>query len=309
MSVDILMSTYNGANYIHEQIDSILEQTYDDWNLIIRDDCSTDKTVQIIKDYSAKYPQKIRLIQGESVNIGIIQSFAKLLEYSSSPYIMFCDQDDVWLPEKILVTLDKMRQMEKSCSDSIPLLVHTDLKVIDCHGKLIHESFRKYQNLNSPKSELLNRLLVQNVITGNSVMINQALARLAVPIPQEAIMHDWWMGLIAVAFGKVGYVNIPTILYRQHEKNKVGAKKWGTKYIMRKLINLNSIREYFDATRMQAKIFLTCYGSTLNNEKLNLIKTYSDLNQGNFFAKRLKLLQYGFYEIGSLKNLGLFLVI
>jgi glycosyltransferase involved in cell wall biosynthesis len=309
MKIDILLATHNGEKYIEKQINSILKQNYTTWKLLIRDDISNDKTLEVIAKYQNIYFNKIQIVDNNNILLGVSQNFANLLKFSSSDYLMFCDQDDVWLPNKLEITLNKMLEMEKVYGKNSCLLVHTDLKVVDCHLNLIADSFWKYQNLNPRQGNCLRRSLVQNVITGCTMMINKPLKNMLLPIPSEAIMHDWWIALVAVAFGKIDYVDVPTVLYRQHQNNDTGARKWGYNYIFSRINNLDKIKEYFTKTVFQAEKFLEVYHKKLDRENLEIIKTYSMLNKNGFLQKRFLLIKNGYYEIGSLRNLGLFISI
>jgi hypothetical protein len=135
------------------------------------------------------------------------KSFETLLKYacenSDAKYFMFCDQDDVWNQDKVELTLQKMYEMEKLYKNT-PILVHTDLEVVDENLHTINPSFMKLQNLDEKKNRL-NNLLIQNTITGCTVMINRDLAKLCLPMSSNAIVHDWWVGLVAGYFGKIVY--------------------------------------------------------------------------------------------------------
>lgn len=309
MTVDILLATYNGEKYLEKQIESILNQNYCNWKLIIRDDLSEDLTLKIIQRYVNNYRPQIDLINNQNSRLGASKNFSKLLTYSDAEYIMFCDQDDVWLPNKIDITLKKMLAMEELYGKDKCLLVHTDLKVVDSNLNSISNSFWKYQNLNPKQGNYLRRLLVQNVVTGCSMTINKPLKDILLTIPPEAIMHDWWIALVAATFGKIDYVDAPTVLYRQHNKNDTGARKWGFKYIFSRANNLDKIQKYFTQTILQAEKFLDIYQDKLDRESLDIVKTYCNLNRYGFLEKRFLLIKNGYYRIGSLKNLGLFLVI
>jgi glycosyltransferase involved in cell wall biosynthesis len=223
--IDILLATYNGEKYLKQQIDSILAQSYQDWQLLIRDDNSSDSTVNIIKDYAGKYPQKIRLIEDKQGRLGIALNFGKLLEQTVNEYVMFSDQDDIWLPNKINLTLNTMKDAEK-IYPNIPILVHTNLKVVDENLKTIADSLWSYCKM-SPLDNSLNKIIYRNVATGCTTMINRKAVEVSKSIPPEARVHDWWVALNVAKTGKIVHISLPTVLYRQHTQNIIGAKRSG----------------------------------------------------------------------------------
>jgi glycosyltransferase involved in cell wall biosynthesis len=223
--IDVLMAVFNGEKYIRQQVESILNQTYKNIHLSIRDNCSEDRTREIVSELIIQYPNQITLLPSFQ-NVGIIGNFSALIDQAKADYIMLSDSDDVWLPEKIAKTMKKMEELEARYEAGTPLLVHTDLHVVNENLGIIHPSFWKYCYLNPKLPHTLSRQLIQNQITGCTLMINRALSDIAQPIPQEAIMHDWWLGICTAAFGKSDIVDEPTLLYRQHGKNETGAKRY-----------------------------------------------------------------------------------
>ncbi|WP_457786539.1 glycosyltransferase family 2 protein [Geobacillus sp. Geo 8.1] len=304
--VDILLSLYNGERYLEPLLDSLLKQTYQNWKLIVRDDGSTDSSLGIIRNYIKRYPNKIVLIE-DNKKLGPSQSFAELLNYSNAQYIMFCDQDDIWLPKKIELTLNKMYELE-SVYKNTPLLVHTDLKVVDEKLRIIDQSFFKFQHLN-PELQDLNSLLIQNNVTGCTVMINAELKKLSMPIPKEAIMHDWWVALVASSFGKIGYINTPTILYRQHSNNNIGARKYSFKYFFSRIGKLEDSIQSNRKIIKQSKLFVDLYRDKLSKQQYSLVYNFSTIcNKGRL--KRIHtLLKYKYRKYGKLRNIGFFVVL
>ena len=221
--VYILLAAYNGCAYIREQIDSLLLQDHTAIKIILSDDGSSDDTLKILNEYAQKYPEKI-LHYRSGVRFGCAQKhFMHLLGvFQDAPYLMFCDQDDVWHTDKVRKTLAKMQKLENG--EMVPTMVHTDLRVVDGDLKEISPSFWKHSNLDGSRLAL-NQLLVQNVVTGCTMMINRPLAQLACrSVPQKVLMHDWWLALLASACGRTGFLTEQTIDYRQHGNNSVGAK-------------------------------------------------------------------------------------
>jgi glycosyltransferase involved in cell wall biosynthesis len=223
-NVDILLATYNGGMYLNQQIDSILAQNCKDFRLLIRDDSSSDNTINIIKNYISKHPDKIQLIIDSKGHLGLAQNFAALLELAQSKYIMFCDQDDVWLPDKIQLSLNTMKTAESN-SPNLPLLVHSDLRVVDKDLILIADSLWHLLGIDSPACDSLNNLIVRNPVTGCTIMINCKARDISLPIPQEAPIHDWWIAMNVAKLGKIIRIPSPTILYRQHSGNVISAGK------------------------------------------------------------------------------------
>ena len=234
--IAILLSTYNGTKYLEEQLDSILNQTYSNYVIVARDDGSYDDTIQLLNKYAKKFTDKFHLLEQDLLNLGASDSFSYLIEYVlenkqslglESAYMMFCDQDDIWSLEKIHKQIDEMLKVEKQQTGTkpMPVLIHSNLRVVSEEKSLIAESFVHYQGLEIERNRFTN-LVISNVVTGCTVFINEALARKAVPVSKEAIMHDWWLSLVASAFGKLVFIDAPLVSYRQHDTNAIGAKEF-----------------------------------------------------------------------------------
>lgn len=219
--ITILLATYNGEKYLSHQLNSLLNQTYPNWHLLIRDDNSTDKTPKIIEKFSKSYPGRVTVLENNHGNTGSISNFSTLFTASrDSKYIMYCDQDDEWVNDKIEVTLLKMHELEKQYGINFPLLVFTDFTYVDDEMKVI-ESKRKF-TVNKIKTLSFPQLLVQNPAYGCTCMLNKALADKMALIPLEAENHDYWTALVASALGKLYYLPKKTIFYRQHNSNVSG---------------------------------------------------------------------------------------
>ena len=222
--IEILLSTYNGEQFLSEQIDSIIHQSFTDWKLIIRDDGSSDSTNAIIESYCNLLPEKICKLNGRTDNIGVIRSFELLLSECQSEYIMFCDQDDVWLPNKIERSFFEIKLLEKKHTADSPLLVHTDLIVVDEELTIINKSFWNFTHLNPDIIERNSYFLgIANCVTGCTMLFNSAAKKVALPFPENCLMHDAHIALAVKKHGYITHIAEPTINYRQHSKNKLGA--------------------------------------------------------------------------------------
>lgn len=307
IKIDILLATYNGEKYIKQQIDSIISQTYSNWNIIFRDDGSKDATVKIIKEFIQMYPEKMRLIEDNDKGLGASGNFSRLLEASKAEYTMFCDQDDVWLPDKIKVTYEKMQETEKN-SGNKPILIHTDLEIVDGNLNTIADSMFSYQNLHSA-FDSINYMLVQNNITGCTMMINSQLREWSSPIPKKIIMHDWWLGLVASTFGEIGFVNQATIKYRQHGNNDTGAKGYSFKYFFERIKTIQKMYDVVYKNIIQANTFFQTYSSKLPEQKKETVHKYATILKNNA-VKRIQIMKNEkYYKQGKFRNLGFILVL
>ena len=280
--IAILMATYNGEKYICQQIDSILSQTCKDWELYIHDDGSTDNTIAAVESYVEKYPDKIHLIDGKSTG-GAKYNFFYLFGQVEAPYYMTCDQDDVWLDKKIELTYDKMLTIENKAD--VPCLVYTELRVVD--------------------SELstINQFILQNSVTGCTMMINRALRDKMLHITDidNTIMHDWWAALVAAQFGKTAFIDEPTILYRQHGDNSLGALGINKlSYIVRRVWQKKQIQESMRLGRLQAREFAKTY----NLPDDSLAARYAALEGKSRLVRQRFYKENDMYKTGTMRRLG-----
>lgn len=304
--ITILMASYNGEKYIGEQIESILSQSETDWKLVIQDDCSIDSTYSIASEYALKYPEKIEVRKKNENSGSASKNFFSMLPDVDGDYLMFSDDDDVWLPDKIEKSLIVMNKMERTEWQDKPLLVHTDLKVVNANLQAISDSMFQRQNFDNQRSDL-NHLLAQNIITGCTMMINRPLINLAnkVQVPEHAIMHDWWFALIAAAFGKIGFVEKPEVLYRQHGKNEIGAKDARSlSYNFKRLIEPDKTHQSLNMTYLQAEEFLKKFNSTLGEESSMIIRDYVSIPRLSKLQKIRMLNVRDFWKTGFARKLG-----
>ncbi len=304
MGIEILLAVYNGEPYLGDLLKSIEAQTRRDWRLVARDDGSTDGSRRVIESFAAR-DARFRLLEDGAERLGIEGNFARLLSRSTADYVMFCDHDDVWRPAKIEKTLALLQGLERTHGKARPLLAHTDLEVVDAGLNPLGASFWKYSRLDPERGASFNRLLMQNVVTGCAAMINGALRELVGAIPPEAVMHDWWLALAASAFGAIGFLQEPTILYRQHGANDVGARALGVESAAKIALDPGYVRRRLDLAYRQARKFNEIHGSRLPRERREVLEAFCGLNAMGPFQRRRTILRHGFLKTGFLKNLGL----
>jgi glycosyltransferase involved in cell wall biosynthesis len=235
--IDILLSCFNGQKYLEALLDSIEKQSNTSWRLIVRDDGSQDSSKKIVASFRQKHPVKVQIIEDAGKNAGPKDSFGILLKYTDASYCMFCDQDDIWLPDKIALTYEKMKEVERN--PNVPTLVYTDLTVVNDNLEPIADSFFKYQNIGVHQDHDKYYVAYKNPAAGCTIMINHSAVCAIQPLGTAAIMHDWWIIMGCLAKGTIACVNKPTVLYRQHTGNLLGAEENNTtgllKYIGRLL--------------------------------------------------------------------------
>lgn len=248
--IDILLATYNGEKFLAAQIDSLISQTYADWRLLVHDDGSVDGTVDVIRNYQRRFPAKIFLIEDGLRSLGAKNNFAHLMTCSSSEYVMFCDQDDIWLEGKVGETLKLMVGKEMAVGKSIPVGVFTDLRVVDENANVVAESIWKYLDVSPLLAQSINQLAVRTCLVGCTMMINRSALKVSLPIPDEAVMHDWWIGLAVLKNkGCLVALDRPTALYRQHSANAIGARPYD---VLERLKGALNYSVFFD---QQKKVF------------------------------------------------------
>jgi len=306
--IDILLATYDSIAFLEQTIDSILQQDTTDWRILICDGGSTDATVEIIEQYTRRYPEKIFYVPSQKP-LSVCENFSVLLDKSCSDYVMFCDHDDIWLPDKISKTWDAMKQAQQQYSPRTPLLVFTDKCVVDDKLAVINDSYFKYQKLN-PQNNQLRHLLVQNVASGCTMMLNRSLVDLCSPIPSEAVMHDHWVSLTATIFGKIIYLDEPTVLYRQHDRNYYGASNYGWPYFIRRYNEgMGTIRNRFYQNVRQAAALRTHFSGRLQPEFDELLKDFSSLREYSWMKRRKILIRHQILKTGFRRNIGMFLIV
>lgn len=291
----ICMSTFNGEKFISKQIESIINQDYKKWKLVIHDDGSRDKTRAIIQHY-AEQDSRIHFIDDKN-HYGIIKGFFKLINFEKADYYMLSDQDDIWLPTKLSIFLSEASRFEESDS----LLVHSHFSNMDENDSI----FKNYvSEKNEYKSIKFKDLILTNNVTGCTCMINGTLRNLIVKkIPEidynNIMMHDWWFAIVAGSLGKVRYIDEVTVLYRQHENNVLGAPGKNRKNKLRKTFRLVTFKDKFNLGKIirQAEMLVKLYGKNMDEDDLeichflmNLRSVRRPIYQLNYLRKnRLKM--------------------
>ena len=285
MKIHILLSTYNGEQFLAEQIQSIQQQTVQDWKLLIRDDGSTDRTREIIREFVAQDSRIHWINENESKNLGVIKSFHNLAQFEEADVYFFSDQDDVWLPQKLELSLAEARKYPAE----MPLMVYMDLTVVNQDLEVLSNSMIRSQSGHA-NTELVQEL-TENTVTGGVAMVNHALIQLWNQT-EDILMHDWYLALLATAFGKLVYIDQPGELYRQHEHNVLGARTW-SKRIKKWLRPGLLFRMYWDLIKKSQQQAAFLLDMPLSAEKRELVAAYVTILDQPMHERWRILRQYG----------------
>ena len=253
--VIVLLSTYNGERYLAEQLQSLVAQKDVNVEILVRDDGSKDATVAMLDEWQVKGA----LSWYTSANLGPGKSFIHLLQTATpGNYYAFCDQDDVWLPEKLRVTMDKMKAVEAE-NPGKPVIIHTDMNVVDESLNIIHDSFWRSSGLRPDVLRTFPYLCTCNSVNGCTIVMNSAARELILEkyVEHDIIIHDVISALTVAYYGGIiDYVDTPTVLYRQHSSNVVGAMEYSkARAIKERLLSIgkvfsNNVRLFKDVNKI-----------------------------------------------------------
>ncbi len=263
--IEVVLPTYNGAPYLEAQLASIHAQTLRPIRVLLRDDGSSDGTPALLQALQQRYGAWLQVLPADG-NLGCTANVNRLLEATSAPCVALADQDDLWLPQKLEQALALMQQLERHHGAATPLLVHSDLELVDAQAHPLGCRYLQRQRLDPQRTAPVD-LALTNVVTGCTALLNRALVAQALPIPPEALMHDWWLALVASVLGQIALLEPPTVLYRQHGANVLGAQGLGLAYWRQRLTRLLADPAAGGHTRaalQQAALFEQRYGHTIS---------------------------------------------
>ena len=314
LRITILLGTYNGVRFVGEQLRSIQDQTVSNWTLLIRDDGSHDGTSEVVAE-AVRSDERIRFLLDTHGHLGIVGNFEELMRIAhaeGADYIFFSDQDDVWASNKIADQLTYLMGMESRYGQKTPILVYSDLEVVSEQLERIHLSFMGYQGLTHESRDPLRVLLTQNFVTGCATAINRPLLELAIPLPADVIMHDWWLALCAAACGHLVYLPHALVRYRQHGANQIGAEGFLT--MMNPLSDSSGRRlgrsgyYVFGSIRHAALLSerIVLRGVPCSVETLSLLKRFAACAQEGRLRRLWTVSQLGLRRQGVLRQILLY---
>lgn len=270
--VSVLLATYNGTEYLPAQLTSLEAQCLPDFRILWQDDGSSDDTPALLSPMGQRYVPGAQ----QGLHLGAAGNFISLMKQDDAEYTALCDQDDVWRSDRLARGLKALQDAEARFGTDTPLLVHSDARIIDAGGACLHDSLFRHQGWNGSAASL-QQLIVQNNVTGCTVLMNAALRNLvcAHVRPEKLYMHDWFIAMTAAAFGKILFLPEPLVDYRQHGSNAMGASRSGL--IARAAAALKEpgrARARIRLTYDHARMFRDSFGDALPEQAARILGDY-----------------------------------
>jgi glycosyltransferase involved in cell wall biosynthesis len=285
---DVILAVWNGRNYLPAMLDSLLSQTTSDFNVLVRDDGSTDGSLDILETYKSKFDGRLSIIAGPPTG-SATANFAILMRETKADYVLFADQDDVWKPEKVELTFRSLKEGEAKYGKSTPIYFATDIAVVNKDLEVISPSYWKWKRLKPSMMGKLSQSLICVPIQGMASGINRALLDLANPVAEKAISHDWWTQLIAAAMGKVICDPTVTALYRVHGGNASVPKEVGLVPYLKLGLDTSFLRRGLGRRIEQANALADALTGRMPPDKLKIIRRFTKLQSQGFVRRRLTL--------------------
>jgi rhamnosyltransferase len=289
-NVAILLCTYNGEKYLKAQLDSFVKQTYQNYTVYVHDDGSKDDTLNILKEYKNIMGEQLVILEYQNSKHNASYNFCSLLQYAEEhleePYIMLSDQDDIWLPDKIEISLKEI--VRKEGISKKPTLVYCDQKIVDADLRILYE---KNSDLivRSSIDESFKRIIFRNTVCGCCMCFNRELLCYicrAMDV-ENIVMHDWWIMLVSKAVGTTSFIPKSLMLYRQHGHNTLGIDN--NNYILKIKKYLKNFKPAIYNRNKQTKL---CERQALAlNSIINESHETNNLSEFSTIMKKNKLLR------------------
>ena len=312
-SVEILMTNYQGESWSDVQIATIVAQDYDNWRLLIRDDGSTDRTLDILRFWRDRFPDKIMILDEHNPqNLGLAGNVSALMTASSAPYVMFSSWDDVWYRDKVSNAVRAIRSLEAKYGAECPLLIHTDMRMVDANLHELYPSARKRFGVVPSRNLTVGRFCLENTASG-PIIVNRGLLQLGNPIPRAAKAEDWWLALVAAAFGVIEARPEVSMDYRRHGVN-LSDVPLSLLASLRSVIThpLRHRRAFYAKLAVNQELiqaFLDSFDGRLSPRDRATVQAFLALPKLGFWARRRAILQHRIFYSSWARTAGLLLLV
>lgn len=288
--ISVVMATYNGVNFLEEQILSILSQSITPAEFIVCDDLSTDGSIEILEKFAQ---QGCLTYYINEERLGLVGNFKKAVSYAAKDnYVALADQDDLWLPDKLEKSIALLEKIQKK---DTPSMVYSDLILVDENNSLLNPSFltvlgaHKYQHC-------LETLVFGNFVLGCTILMNCSMRSFFADIPESKYYnHDAWITMIGFSFGQIGCVDFPTVRYRKHQQNVTISNLKKTSLLIRLINHTKNLFSESNFLEEQFELvgdFLKSYEKQLSTDDRSLMNRFLILKNVSYFKKKLAFEKY-----------------
>lgn len=310
--VEVLLAIYNNAPYLAAQMDSLLAQTFQDFHLVISDDCSSDGSLAVVEPYLGRFLNPVKLIRREVQSGSAMANFASLMQQSTGDWVFLCDADDVWHADKLQKFLVFAAEKHGQHPPEVPIFLYSDARVIGPDGSLSHPSYWAFKRTDPARCTSLQRLLVCAPMLGCASMMNRALVQQAANVPVEQVTgHDWWAILVAASLGTVDFMPEATIDYRVHPGNSSKPMQVSLRLIGRVGMKLSLARHEVHRRMLirqkQAAPLLDQFGPALSPDRRAIIRRFLDMSGQSPISRKLTMLRHGYTYPDYIRNSALVL--
>ncbi len=302
--VELLLATYNSERYLADLLESLVSQTHDDFALVVSDDGSSDTTLEIIAAFTGRFRHPVRMIEAPRPAGSAMRNFSRLLENSTADYVMLVDHDDIWHPEKVECGLELVRSTERRMGSDHRILAHGDLRVINGQGEPTTPSFWAMKQIDPDCSQNFRRTLIHASVVGCTATMNRALVKAVTPVPGKAVMHDWWISLIAVATGTVVFDRTPRIDYRIHGNNVSNPREASATRALGET-NYRAVMKRKLSVRADQAHALAQLLESEDSAAAVIARRFANLPQQGFLQRRVSIVRNRFLFPGIWRNLAM----
>ncbi len=293
-------------------MESLVIQDYTNWRIITRDDGSKDDTVALVAAWKERLGARMEIIENlEETNLGAVGNYDRLLQNCNASLVMMGDPDDVWKPGKITLVLNAMLEAERTYGSELPIIICTDAEMVDANLKPISPSFWKWTQVRSEFLSVVPRMLMENPALGATMIMNRAVLSHALPLSRAAACQDWWLALVACAFGKVVALNNCTISYRRHAGNNSDVPLTASLfYAFQNIFFMHKrLQRIFQRVVLQATEFAGRYGDHLGLSDIAALEAVANFSSMSFFGRRWAIVRHRLWFASPIRNIGLMILL
>lgn len=306
--IEVLLATYNGAEYLDDFLASLLSQTCSEFMLRVRDDGSKDTTLSILTKWQEKFNGRMHIVDSTKATGSAKGNFSELMTYAEADYILFADQDDVWSRDHVDVIVKLLEDAEREKGREHAICAFTDVTPVDANLNPKADSYFSFKGIDPSICKKTSQSIVCPPNLGCASGINRYLLNLAVPVPVDRVTgHDWWALLLASAVGHCVWSTKKTVQYRIHSGNSSAPKQSSVRVYLQAANKGAKVKRGMMLRREQANAVYDRLTGIADEEQLRAFQRFDEVMGGNFLQRRLGLASGRFLYPDMTRNIGMLL--